>query len=417
MTRLALVAGMVAGASSVALPAQAFNGSVSVVGSQGRGGDAYERGVTVKIAHQASLGGGVQLRAEGRYRYNAAACDDRWSDATCDAYRSDADWRELYLSRDVGSWQLSAGLQQVVWGRADNLRVFDLVNPLDLRDFVLPDLGEYRIATPMVRALGTAGGWTVEALWQPYFTPHDYAASGSAYDLGLDARFAATGLATRDARRPRRDGSAGEAGLQLSTTRGSLDISLLGYTGYNDDPVYALELDDPAQPAVRGQFRRHATVGAGLAYAFDGGWVARGEATWSPDAPVSDLGGTAPRRAATANLLVGLDYQWRDWVLSAQASDRHIASWDAAMATTERAAVLSVSATGSSHAGRMSHRLAYTVMPQAGDGAWLQWRSAYQFDDHWQVEANLDLLDGADTGFFGQFRERDRLRLELRRQF
>src|SRR5690606_39148405 len=136
--------------------------------------------------------------------------------------------------------------------------------------------------------------------------------------------------------------------------------------------------------------------------------VLRGEAVWSPDMPYSNLAGPVPIRASTTCWLLGADYQWRDRLLSGQVSDRVIPAWRAEMGVPERAAVVTVSATGISHQGRMAHRFAWTVMPQQGDGQWLQWRSSWQFDDRWQIEATIDLLDGHHAGFFGQFRQRDR---------
>ncbi|UXI69109.1 DUF1302 family protein [Tahibacter amnicola] len=405
---------LVLAASGAAAPVPAFDGSIGAVYSAGiTDGAAYERGTVLKLRYAQSLGG-FELRAEARHRWNDAACDA--SAPACDAYRAHFDWRELYLARTFGDWQWSAGLQQVVWGRADNLRVFDLVNPLDLRDYVLPDLGDYRLAVPMLRGLGPVGEWTVEAVWLPYFTPTRFAAAGSPYDLDLPGRIASLGLLPEGERRPSRNVRNGEVGVQLSTTRGALDISLLGFSGWNDDPVYAL--DDPARVAVGAQYRRQMTFGLGLAYALESGWVLRGESTFTPDAAYSALGqvrGVA--RAGTWNVLAGADYTWRDWVFSFQLNDRWIDDWHASYGVPEHASIATASATGTTHRGRFTHRLAYSVMPQNGDGAWLQWRSAWQFNDRWQLEGTLDLLSGDDTGFFGQFRDRDRLRLELRRQF
>ena len=141
------------------------------------------------------------------------------------------------------------------------------------------------------------------------------------------------------------------------------------------------------------------------------------EATTRTDDFSSNLTGAAPTRASTFTYLVAADYAWKDWLFSGQLSDRRIAGHRQDMAVAKRAAVVMFSATGSSHQGRMAHRLAWTLMTQNGDGHWLQWRSSWQFDDRWQVEATVDLLQGRESGFIGQFRDRDRGRIELRYQF
>jgi hypothetical protein len=400
-----------------AQPALALDGTLSVVHTQGFSeGEIYDSGLAMRLAHSMDVSGN-RLRAEARLRWNSSRCAAASSAETCDADPLQFDWRELYASRDIGDWELSAGLQQVVWGRADSLRVVDIVNPIDLRDFLLPDFTESRISSGMLRASGPVGNWNLEAIWLPAFKPTRLAPEGTPYDLGIDAGFRAAGLRMLPSERPERDGGSGEYALRAATTSGRLDSDFIAFNGYNDDAVYVLDFADPSAPGARPVYRRYSLVGASIAYAFDSGWVLRGETTWSPDAPYSNLAGTRPLRADTYNVLLGLDYQWRDWLFTAQVNDRAISGWRPEMGAPEHAAIVTFSASGSSHQGRMSHRIAWTAMPQYGDGNWLQWRTGWQFDDRWQVEANLDLINGRDRGFLGQFRERDRLRLELRHQF
>lgn len=403
--------------ASVSAPALAVEGSLSAVHTHGFSeGEIYDSGLILRLEHSMDIGGN-RVKAEGRMRWNSARCAAASSATPCDADPLQFDWRELYAARAIGDWEVSAGLQQVVWGRADNLRVLDVINPLDLRDFLLPDLNESRMSAGMLRASGPVGAWNIEALWLPNFKPTRFAPAGTAYDLGIDARFRAAGLDVLPSRRPARDGGSGEFAVRASSTRGVVDVDVIAFNGYNDDPVYVLDQAPSLAPAVRPLHRRHALFGSSVAYVFDSGWVLRAEGTWSPDAPYSNLGGTAPLRADTYTALIGVDYQWRDWLFTAQANDRAIAGWRAQMGVPERSAVVTVSANGITHQGRMSHRIAWTALPQYGDGNWLQWRTSWQFDDRWQLEANLDLINGRQTGLLGQFRERDRLRMELRRQF
>lgn len=401
----------------LAAPAWGLNGSVSAVHTEGFSeGQLYDSGLILRFDHSLSLGN-TELRGDGRLRWNTSGCAATAAGEDCDVDPLQFDWRELYLSRNIGDWQLSAGLQQVVWGRADSLRVVDVPNPLDLRDFLLPDFNESRMSSAMIRGTGPVGQWNLEALWLPYFKPTRLAAEGTPYDLRIDRDFRDSGLETQAAARPPRNGSRGELALRAATTRGPLDIDIVVFNGYNDDAVYVLEPTGFDAVGIRPVYRRHSLVGASAAYAFESGWVLRSEAAWSPDMPYSNLIDAETIRAATFLALIGLDYQWRDWLFSAQINDRKILSLRPEMGTPEHAAIVTFSATGNTHQGKMLHRIAWTVMPQYGDGNWLQWRTSWQFDDHWQVEGNFDLLNGRDSGFLGQFSARDRLRMELRYQF
>ena len=97
--------------------------------------------------------------------------------------------------------------------------------------------------------------------------------------------------------------------------------------------------------------------------------------------------------------------------------DRHISGWQESFLVPEHAATLTLSATGNTLDARLSTRIALTLMPQNGDGSWWQFKSTYRPDDYWAIEGGIDLFSGQATGYFGQFADHDRFRIELRRLF
>lgn len=56
-----------------------------------------------------------------------------------------ADLRELYLTYYHQNHEIKLGKQQVAWGETDGVRILDVVNPLDYREFLLKDSEEMRI--------------------------------------------------------------------------------------------------------------------------------------------------------------------------------------------------------------------------------------------------------------------------------
>jgi hypothetical protein len=198
--------------------------------------------------------------------------------------------------------------------------------------------------------------------------------------------------------------------LLLSRSMHQVDLSLAALSVFNDDPVYRLAADDlgngPTLTATP-EHLRHTVLGASLAMPLAGGWVLRGETSWSPDTPYSAI--TAPQgieRSSTLTALLGIDYAWRDWLFTAQATDRRIADWRADYLVPQRAAAVTLSATGTTLQARLTTRLAVTWMPQNGDGSLWQARFTYRPDDHWAIETSIDVLEGQPGGFFGQFRDR-----------
>jgi len=53
--------------------------------------------------------------------------------------------REFYVEFPSDNFYFTLGKQQVVWGKADGLKVLDIVNPQSYREFILEDFDDSRI--------------------------------------------------------------------------------------------------------------------------------------------------------------------------------------------------------------------------------------------------------------------------------
>jgi hypothetical protein len=83
--------------------------------------------------------------------------DPKWESKTNQKlkYPEKLQWlRECYLDILTDRLDLRLGKQQVVWGTADGVRILDLVNPLDYREWTLKDYVESRIPLWMINAEG-----------------------------------------------------------------------------------------------------------------------------------------------------------------------------------------------------------------------------------------------------------------------
>ena len=58
--------------------------------------------------------------------------------------------RELYLDLYFNNFDLRIGKQQVVWGKADGVFITDIVSPLNLTEFLLPDFDEIRTGIQII---------------------------------------------------------------------------------------------------------------------------------------------------------------------------------------------------------------------------------------------------------------------------
>lgn len=77
---------------------------------------------------------------------------DNYTDQVLEAYAQEAEIKEFFLEgtlfQDV---DLKLGRQIVVWGKSDNIRVTDVLNPLDMREPGLTDLEDLRLPVFMSR--------------------------------------------------------------------------------------------------------------------------------------------------------------------------------------------------------------------------------------------------------------------------
>jgi hypothetical protein len=110
-------------------------------------------------------GGRYKLWVSGKMFYDAAygiRGRDEFTDEVIDEYEWEAEWREVYLQAGVSPQvDLKVGRQIVVWGRSDNLRITDVLNPLDLREPGLTDIEDLRLPAAMSRLDGYWDQWSV----------------------------------------------------------------------------------------------------------------------------------------------------------------------------------------------------------------------------------------------------------------
>jgi hypothetical protein len=94
------------------------------------------------------------------------------------------DPRQVLLDGRAGKVDLKLGLQQVVWGQSDGLRVLDVINPLDYREFILEDFIDSRRPLWLARADAPVGQGSLQLIWVPYFAPARLPAADNEFGLG-----------------------------------------------------------------------------------------------------------------------------------------------------------------------------------------------------------------------------------------
>ena len=130
----------------------------SYLGHRAAGVDTSWHGLTrlrseLKLELDADLSENWQARVSGHGFYDFAYTingRDNYTDDVLDNYEKELEFDEVYLQGSLGeNMDIKAGRQIVVWGRSDNIRITDVLNPLDLRWPGLVDIEKLRLPATM----------------------------------------------------------------------------------------------------------------------------------------------------------------------------------------------------------------------------------------------------------------------------
>ena len=229
--------------------------------------------------------------------------------------RVELELRELQLQRAMGQGLLTLGKQQVVWGRSDGLRVLDLVNPQDFREFILDDLGDSRIPLWMANVELPVRDFVVQALWIPDPSAHRLPPP--------NAPFAFTAPSLRPGPPPPFEGTIAvdrpddaftdaDAGVRVARSWKGWDLTANYLYRYDDRPVISGRAPvtlDAAIPSLSAAFKRSHVGGASFATAY-GPVALRGEiaATFDLFLPAKDPPTAAPVRTPVIAYVIGCDW-------------------------------------------------------------------------------------------------------------
>ena len=153
-------------------------GSISIMGTWNfahdapAAGDADYRDLSMlrtTVALGADIDIGVwRARISGHGFYDAAYSiegSEQYSDTLLDDYEQELEFDEVYIEGSLSNnIDIKIGRQVVVWGKADNLRVTDILNPLDNRFLGLVDIKYKRLPVTMSKFDYYTGPWNLSGI-------------------------------------------------------------------------------------------------------------------------------------------------------------------------------------------------------------------------------------------------------------
>ncbi len=207
---------------------------------------------------------------------------DRWESG--DFF--EAELRELYLEIVYEDFDFRFGRQQVVWGESLGLRILDVLNPQDFREFILDDFIDARIPLWGSRVDYTFEDWVLEGVWFLDFEDNRLTDQGSEWQfrnvplpgLPIEPPFPPfPSVQVAKTKKPQ-DGRFrdSEVGFRVTRFLRNMDVSLNYFYGWGDFPVPFRSTIAHNQFLIAPRHERFHLLGGTFNYAFDV-FVIRGE--------------------------------------------------------------------------------------------------------------------------------------------
>lgn len=369
-----------------------------------------------KLRGRVELGGSGALSPSVKWKLSARADGDAapdignfYPDPVRRDQRSDSRIRDAYLDISAGDWDFRLGRQHVVWGEMVGLFFADVVSARDLREFLLPEFDAMRIPQWTARAEYFKDDFHAEFIWIPVPSYDDVGKPGSDF-----FPVQVTGLRFKSDQKPDQNLANTNWGVRLSTLKNGWDLTGFYYRSMDRSPTYYPQPDGIFEP----RHDRIHQIGGTVSKDY-GDFVLKGEFVHTRGRRFNLVNPTLPifgmQRSDTLDYVVGLDLPSGDWRFNWQLFARTMFDHKEAMGIERHepggsflvnrkfgdaleAEVLMVAG---------FNRTDYMVRPK------MVWR----FAPSWRSQAGLDIFGGKAQGLFGRYEDRDRVYLEVRRDF
>ncbi len=326
----------------------------------------------------------------------------------------DFELRELYLDAPTDFAHFRIGKQQTVWGQSDGLKVLDVVNPQDFREFILDDFEDSRIPLWTIAAEVPIDDFTAEFLWIPDQTYNDLPEAGALYALTAP-RFvpeAVPGFTVvqREPDRPDDVIADSDAGARLLGMLDGWDLSLNYLYHYDDNPVLRRQVQGSVV-TITPEYERTHLLGGTFSNSF-GDFVVRGELGYSFDRfflteDLSDSDGVG--ESDNVSSVIGLDwYGLDDTLVSAQVFGDYLTDDIDGLLRDRFESTTSLLVRRSFLDEDLEAEVIWLQSLNSGDGL-VRPKITYRLDDNFKIWAGADIFFGTSDGVFGQFDDNDRV--------
>jgi hypothetical protein len=325
--------------------------------------------------------------------------------------------RECYYDLKIGKHYITAGKQQIVWGKADGLKILDVVNPTNFREFLLDDFDNSRIPLWSVKTDINLSTLKLQLVWIPDQTYHDIPDERATFYPGALFPKPPPGIAvtTHPLKKPDRFFRDADAGFRISSFIDGWDITLNYLYMYDDFPVAKIAVSDNPAPAliVSPLYKRHHMAGGTFSNSF-GKFAVRGELGFFINKYFSTTDATQPEglfKSSQIMMVAGVDYSgFSNSLISLQVFEDYIVQHISVAGRRQGEPYLSLLANRSFKNETFTAEIIGVQSIHSG-GGFIRPSLRHQLKSNIIVKAGGDLFYGAKDHLFGQFTNTTRVTL------
>ena len=311
------------------------------------------------------------------------------------------------------------GKQQIVWGSADGLFINDVVNPLDLREFLLPDLENVRLGQPSVRLQWRRSNWNVEGVWILKFAETKPALEM----MGIPPEEDGPPVVMDAPEKPPVTFGNSEIGLRITGMVGRWDIALNYLRAWRDIATNSgnIIISGSNQSAVlmlKPYYQRISTWGGNLSRPFKS-VLLRGEFSYVPGIQLETKNPAVNSMVGSHDFLacfIGADFQVRKTRIGFQLAQEKIFG-DEDLLNREKTGTVMTFLVDRTFFRDSMQLLIFADREFDFNDTWVKTQIGYRVNRQVKVTAGSHVFSGNESGLLGRFHDWSSIYFRVRYSF
>lgn len=340
---------------------------------------------------------------------------DEFTDDVLDGYEKELELRDVWLlGKLTDRLDIKIGRQIEVWGKSDNIRVTDVLNPLDMREPGLTDIEDLRLPVAMTKLDWYFGEWNLRgiAIHEIRFDKNP--------EYGSD--FYPGGQPSVPEEKPSHGGKNTEFAVAASGIFSGWDIAL--YYAHIFDHAPHIENAGGFPPAFKMAHSRLNMFGLAFNIAL-GNWLLKAESAHFEgigffNSAGVNTPGSADNSYSRTDILIGAEYSGFDeTTVSIEAVDRHIHDFNTILEQApDNANEDEIQMALRFQRDFLNDALGLTILASwfdlnGDDGAFGRFSLAYDLTDEIDITGGVALYKSGDLAQFNDIGDNDRVFLEM----